>query len=453
MLWTNVFLNEDIMSLAARPYFAEELKIDRNIVGRKPRDVCVQIVKQKLHRSSRRGKTECKDGACVNLFWLDAYKSSVTYNPTGLRVICNEALVDIAFDELYESGMLKRPAPVRHRLENIPSLSIALHRHRSMKDDRPRIDVTFASGGNSKYSLMLDTGSTSTHVRRTPHKTSVLKGLDKQAQEEVERMIRQEAKMFAGVATYNDDTHSAEWEADMYGADNQAHMFIVEKRIEETATVGGLAFPLTLSLAGVGMDQAVYPGILGASFNSDFASAVGAFALVPAKPWNLLVGNHALNGYCRTSMRFTHNIAHSHWIVSGNVKIDRTVSAHKFLIDTGASGLFLNKDSYALLATRLEKLGSPLDSTADGNYNIARNCKEYKTRFPNIYYRIAGIDVMFRPEQYINFVAPDYSSCHVMINNANLEASNQVILGTKVLAKLVVKFDRNNQKVGFCHSK
>ena len=203
-----------------------------------------------------------------------------------------------------------------------------------------------------------------------------------------------------------------------------------------------------------------------------FATAAKIFALVPATPsWQLLIGpntiSHAIR-YCSFSDRrirwFERVIPSSFWVVSSTVSLEsrevppglpQLFTEHiRLAIDTGGTDRVsispaLMDDVVAII----ESFG-PRRVRSEKPFPIFTNCTETLFRKIadgiNLRFQLGdnAFSVSFKLGDYLTFVGVEY--CALLWKIGLIPHTEDIVIGTQFLEKVVTVFDTIHNRVGFC---
>ena len=321
--------------------------------------------------------------------------------------------------------------------------------YRMTSDGLPRVHVNFL-GHSSTHSLLLDTGS-----RRT------LLAVDSQLVEPSGFVSRDDGSQLS----VGHDGHSADITILGRVADTVQLMKLNGDPAFDYRTEVHLVEPF----AGADFRR----GLLGAGRTSHFAEAAGTFTYIPRSAWWSLRGSPM--GILRIGDRSEENLRRlcmagsrlawipldiwtspDHWIVPGAVSTVGSEWSHHVLwaIDTGAGGIYVPHELYAELVAAIQDTGSAVSPHNPTEQAEISDCFDYRVRFPSLRFVIGcgtnAVVVDLPPADYID----DYSSgrCRLAVDPMGVEALPGVrLLGLPFLDRMVTTFDRETDRVGFCH--
>ena len=382
-------------------------------------------------------------------------------------------------------------APVR-----LGYAEIELHRTECLNDPRPRVNVAFlAQGEPVMYPLAFDSGSdisytlsaaartatgggapTTSHITTTtttttesPRRSSLLRDRKIAAERARRRLARREdAYVYDDAA--NRETAGPET---MTHGTLELHQTVASgRRVREMVELVGsrdtFSHLIEVHLTNTTGAASTGIGIFGAARSSHFAKAARSFTYRPATiaggAGMLLIGERneaVITMKCeRRSIQWFPNmldVSYMHWTVNGSTTFDGETDSVKWMIDTGASDLYLPQAAYDRLNATFQALGYTMAITP-GHYPVIHECTGWKTRFPsfNITFGSLGgahdaLTITITPEDYILSPAREMGFCSLRISNGPLANMPGVrLIGMVTLNKLVSVFDREHDRMGFC---
>ena len=358
---------------------------------------------------------------------------------------------------------------------------LTLHYNSIRIDNRPRIKVSFLQHGqNIGFSLLFDTGSDITHIVRAhgPEDVgdqirpgySLQDGIDSSLEPVNRPASWGEGYLDVGVVSETRGAHRV-----LFGSDLKMKSVDIIRRIREVAQLYSestkfvhdieidLTTKMTSGLTGI--------GLFGAGPTSHFVRAAGAFAYVgppvdydgaaTASAGTLHIlgrdGGEHLNGFCRTdtTIEFFPLAGHdnsSHWIVGGSMESGPIRHQGLYIVDTGASGVYVTPDILRAIKASLVESGASREPTPPGHKLRYNNCFRYQS-LPTIDVTVgtgsSAVTVSLTPEDYIlPDLLPD-GTC--VLNLWDGTVGRRQLLGIKVLSKLLTVFDQTRNRIGFCH--
>ena len=268
-----------------------------------------------------------------------------------------------------------------------------------------------------------------------------------------------------------------------YGTATCLSVVTTSSVVEEVLTLVGVAaeadFPSAVQLSLKSQTRRTGIGLLGGSRNSALATRVGLFAYIPpplqagapispiGQAGVLVLGETSppsLDRNCRDGepiqwIGVVPTGSMGHWVVPGTLSVAEAPGVPvSWVVDTGATALYLSQSTYRALMDRIQDSGS-IVGEFEGKPTPISKCEGFETRFPNIEISVGdAIAVVITPEEYIK-VPEDGSldSCVAMIDPSGIpDLPSFLILGMTVLRKLVTVFDAREDavggsRVGFCH--
>ena len=357
-------------------------------------------------------------------------------------------------------------------------LQLSLHCSPFERDPRPRVKVTFlAHGQNIGFSLMFDTGSIMTHI-------VLAEGLEVGAPDAPPSYLPQDgvdssvepvdrpAKWMEGYLDVGRVSKTAGAAKLMYGADDDRRRVDVTRRITEMAQLfsGETSFihEIEINLTTKMEDRATGIGLLGAAPGSHFARAAGVFAYMsaqadykhaPSGGTLHIVGRESdeqLRTFCRPGSDIAFFPLHGpadriHWLVTGTMQSGVIRHEVTYLVDTGATGIFVTSDILRAIKDALVEGGAVLEVAVPGYMLKYTNCFRYRS-LPTIDFTVgsgpSAVTVSLSPDDYIiRRPGPD-GACFLRLSDATARAGR--LLGVEILSKLLTVFDQTRNRIGFC---
>ena len=225
--------------------------------------------------------------------------------------------------------------------------------------------------------------------------------------------------------------------------------------------------------------------LLGASRTSSFAAAAGAFAIIPspyadtdiASNWQLLMGQNSTiyaQRYCRHDeepiFEWFRAIAPHHffaveglmWLQVPGSSSRQSIQRLEMIIDSGGTNqIWLTPVMMNAVVAEIESHG-PRRIPSNGSYPRFENCtrsfidaaevSELRVMpgGPDSPYDESALSLRFPFRGSIDYHRSS-QQCTLTWKIGTVGASpNRLLIGTKILSKLVTVFDHTNQRVGFC---
>ena len=239
-------------------------------------------------------------------------------------------------------------------------------------------------------------------------------------------------------------------------------MWNVMERIEESATllrrVGSLdgpelTVPLLMYIRDDDNSAVRTSGVAAGDRASEFAQAVGAFALIPNQGddrIDVLVGQHdevALSGHCAEDTRIQWTqVAKDwvQWVATGSINGFET----EWVIDSSSEHLLVSPIVGDAVYERIYSVAGPIDS---GRFISPIACDpNVANRFPGIRITVSGVHVVLRGPDY---VFEQNGQCYSRLRAFASNNPSDQILGIPFLKKVVSVFDSTNNRLGFCNAK
>ena len=225
--------------------------------------------------------------------------------------------------------------------------------------------------------------------------------------------------------------------------------------------------------------------LLGASRTSSFAAAAGAFAIIPspyadtdiASNWQLLMGQNSTiyaQRYCRHDEEpifewFRAIAPHHFFAVEGLMWLQVPGSSSRqsgqrleMIIDSGGTNqIWLTPVMMNVVVAEIESHG-PRRIPSNGSYPRFENCtrsfidaaevSELRVMpgGPDSPYDESALSLRFPFRGSIDYHRSSQQCTLKWRIGALGESHNRLLIGTKILSKLVTVFDHTNQRVGFC---
>ena len=365
---------------------------------------------------------------------------------------------------------------------------IDLHKSEYPEDPRPRVNVAFlALGEPVMFSLMFDSGSDKSHILNAdpPTAVSVSAGagagsaeappttLSPAARKIAERNRRRAAREEAYKYDDASGRQSAGARIITYGTlDDKRNLGVVRRIHEMVELVGSrdkYSHLIEMDLTNATDGKHTGIGLFGAGRSSHFAEAARSFTYRPATiaggAGMILIGerNEAVITQ-KCEQRSVHwfptlpAVSAIHWIINGATTVGGVTEPIKWMVDTGASDVYLPQAAFERINATFYGLGATIVKTP-GEHDKIHNCVGWRTRFPSFDITIGSssgaaggaLTVTIKPEDYITVVSLDQKTCYHRIKNGEVNNMPGVrLLGIMTLNKLVSVFDREHDRMGFC---
>ena len=226
-------------------------------------------------------------------------------------------------------------------------------------------------------------------------------------------------------------------------------------------------------------------GVFAASRSSEFAKRTKFFVYVPQAPrsWpedpqesaGLLLGygdkgkaDVIAGQRCRDPIAWISledkKVAGDNWVVAGWESLGGRGFKRSqvfWTVSTGAAGIYVTPSTYKDVMAAIVRSGSEItkDGSTSINQQVILNCRGYRSRFPTITLTLGdggaggtSFSVDIRPEDYVENVSADESTCVVSLDRGNLYGTvNHRAIGMKFLRLTMTVFDQVDSQLGFCH--
>ena len=359
---------------------------------------------------------------------------------------------------------------------------LSLHYNPFESDFRPRVKVSFlAHGQDIGFSLVFDTGSDKTHILMAGGPDDVASdappsylpedGIDSSL-EPVNRPARwMEGYLDVGLVAQTSGAGRL-----VYGTDDNPRPIDVTRRINEVAQLysGATTFvhEIEIDLTTKVDNRFTGIGLLGAGRTSHFARAAGVFAymgpLVDYSGWATASagtlhivgrdGGEQLNDFCRTGSNIEYfPLAGNsiHWMVRGSIESGTMRHDLSFIVDTGASGVFVTTDILNAIKAALVASGAVLAAAVPGHLLRYDNCFRYR-ELPAVKYTVGSgpmaVSISLTPEDYIVGPSGPVGTCFLNLFDATAGTTSR-LFGMELLSKLLTVFDETRNRIGFCHTR
>jgi hypothetical protein len=410
-------------------------------------DVCEVFASLQAIKTEIARRVECSQGRCIGISRSNNPPSLIRLgDDSGSPISCYEALSVVLAFKINGIKVYEPPQAT--------SKGVILHYHKRLFDERPRVGVKFlvqAGFNTSPFSMLLDSGADKSYV-----------------------VIRNPTCDRASAGYFDDGKAYQNIQERKYGDDAGVSTVKIIEEISEQALVGEFVFTTKLGLAEVCTDEYVSTGLFGAASTSDFARAVGVFAVVPPQQrrihlkspgsaGTLLIGPQDWRTHCRdgqgpTFIPLSQQISKIHWTVTGGITVGgSTIVPIIWVIDTGSTGLMVTWPVYQQIVAGIQRAGGNILSIAPSRANLVDNCVNNYARFPALTVVVGfgsgAFTSTLEPSSYLSHFDNAVGSCYLTIDFSTQEGMpNTGFLGEGFLFRTTTIFDSNNAHVGFCTS-
>ena len=350
------------------------------------------------------------------------------------------------------------------------------------RDMRPRVSVRFLQSNHQiVYSVLFDTGSTISYMRRSEAVPTMLPGHGggDLTLSEVRRAVSGEGLSVGGaVPVLRVDEELS------FGHEGRVRSLPITERAEEMAE---LVSPTTEDHFNVRMTVLLAPleanrsdvGLFGAAPNSALAQSPGFFSFVPSPANRLLIGERdeerLSNTYCnggrfincpmlREGVPMENEIA-SHWVISGFAEVHSELESRigaprsiRWIVDTGAGvdgGHFVDWETYESLLAGIRAAGGEPAAYEAGIKPVVRNCHNLNL-FPTLLLSVSDgsepLTIEIPPQDYLMDAPSHPGFCYLNVSPAGVSGFGPDVrlLGMGFLARVTSIFDRELLRVSFC---
>jgi len=348
--------------------------------------------------------------------------------------------------------------PVEGDSMSIFSTRIEVHYKPELTDYRPRINVTFLYERELKQrSVMLDTASDLYALPLGSALTARSPCVDGYFLSEDASSVPQVGSVRFGTGSYAVDLP-------------------ITRRVDEVALLSevpgdvGFTVPVQLSLTSqfatmfCMSNPGIDGGLFGASFASSFSKHVDNFSLIPG-PFSSDSSNGMIiindektsESYCTNGDTFHFFPLNSKfpllWAIDGVISVNNVPASRvSFVLDTGASNVYVTKEVYRQITDKIQDTGSSVKMNFMGA-TVVTECFRNYNRFPIVRFRFSETIFMeLGPMEYLKNFSVNSQICELDLAYSAIHDREDVrLMGMRFLDNFVTLFDRKNARIGLCN--